>query len=153
MAEVTKRRRQVQLPGSGEFYWVGVPDDYSPEMKPMNVPIGRPQIAGQNACEHCGLVFNSGAMLQTHIQAFHILVSGQADLRPVELPDGTSVPAAMVKEVVDTSQQQREAEMQAKFDQEKMKLEKEVADLTALVAESMTAPPRKRGLGRPRKSP
>jgi hypothetical protein len=133
-----RQRIQRQLP-NGEFVWVDVPDDYQGEMQPLNVPLPARQVAGQNGCPHCGQVFVSPGTLDSHIQAFHMIASGKADVRAVELPDGTSVPVSLVPEIVDEAKQKQTAAEAVLEENEQLK--KKVAELEAFAAEQITAKP------------
>lgn len=143
MAEVTeqKRRIQRQLPGNGETVWVDVDDDYQPEMKPMNVPAR--QVAGQNGCQHCGIVFNSAATLDNHIRLSHTVATGGTDMRAVPMPDGTVVPASQVPELLADAKETKAEAIGVLEENEKLKIElaeqkKKIDELEAFAAEKIS---------------
>lgn len=126
----------VNLPVSGEQYWVVKPDNYidpveaaRAQMTPLNAAV-----AGQNQCLHCGQGFNSPNVLRDHITKSHPIASGQADMALVEMPDGTMVPADAVPEIVRQKEEAivakaevREAELVAKVEELAAKLAKRTA--------------------------
>lgn len=57
-----------------------------------------------SACPFCPQEFGSLTELGTHIRSSHGVVSGTADLRPVELPDGTVVAAEDLQQEMAESQ-------------------------------------------------
>lgn len=152
---VQQRRIQRQLPGNGETVWVDVDDDYQPEMKPMNVQAR--QVAGQNGCQHCGIVFNSAATLDNHIKISHVVATGGTDMRAVPMPDGSVVPASQVPELLASAKETKAEAVEVLEENEKLKIElaeqkKKIDDLEAFatekIAESLTP---SRPVGRPRK--
>jgi len=69
----------------------------------------RTGIAGANQCRHCGFSAASAAILQEHERNMHLMADGGEDMRPVLLPDGTTVPAAAIPDII-AKMQQRVAE-------------------------------------------
>ena len=58
-------------------------------------------VAGANRCTYCGQVFNTAGILDDHQKMFHMVAAGKIDMRSIEMPDGTSVPAHAVPELID----------------------------------------------------
>lgn len=139
--QVVQHRIQRQLPGNGETVWVDVDDDYQPEMKPMNVQAR--QVAGQNGCQHCGIVFNSAATLDNHIRTSHTVAIGGTDMRAVKMPDGIpDVPASQVPELLADAKDTKAEATAVLEENEKLKIElaeqkKKIDDLEAFAAEKI----------------
>ena len=101
-------RMAVPLPISGEIYYVDMPDFVDPlEVKRQaeadeaaaKASHQGHQVSGMMQCRNCGQGFGNNAALKQHVDVYHRQAAGIDDMRPVEMPDGTLVPAFKVHEL------------------------------------------------------
>lgn len=116
-----------QLP-NGDIIRVVVPDDYTDEMLLAQTRMKDAtsvQIAGGTGCPHCGITYASPGVLDEHIKMNHMLAAGKADMRQVELPDGTSVPVALIPDLIEAQKTEADETIES--------LKQELADLREYV--------------------
>lgn len=127
-------RMAVPAPVSGEIIWVERPDFVDP-LAEEKAPVKRQghQVQGQMSCPQCGIGFGNSNALRMHQQQNHRQAMGLDDMRPVELPDGSTVPAFKVHEL----KQQEAATELANERSKRMELEAALEELKAQVAEAV----------------
>lgn len=161
-------RMAVPLPVSGEIVWVEAPDFVDPleieakekkDAEAARAARQGHQVSGMMQCVNCGQGFGNTKALQEHVSAFHKQASGQDDMREVEMPDGTIVPAFKVHELKqqetnDELSKERAARMQIEAQLQELQIS--FTEMQAVMAEQAAdlaaekAKPKK--LGRPTKA-